>query len=59
MRLKTINPLRTACIAVVALFLAGCTQWRYDMGDHISHANLDKLQQGMPLTQVRPVALQS
>ena len=52
MRLKTINPLRTACIAVVALFLAGCTQWRYDMGDHISHANLDKLQQGMPLTQV-------
>lgn len=52
MSLKTSRFCRVLAPALLALSLAGCTQWRYDLGDHLTHANLDKLQQGMPLSAV-------
>jgi hypothetical protein len=52
MSLKTSKLSQALVTALLVLALAGCTQWRYDLGDHLTHANLDKLQQGMPLSEV-------
>ena len=50
------NMMRSAVAALLTLCLSGCyTQWRYDLGDHLTHRNLDELESGMPLQDVLAV----
>ena len=47
---------RGALAVLLVLLLPGCyTQWRYDLGDHLARANLDRLENGMPMADVLAV----
>ena len=47
---------RPALAAIAFLLLSGCyTQWRYDLGDHLTRRNLDQLENGMPMKDVLAV----
>ena len=47
---------RPALAALAFLLLSGCyTQWRYDLGDHLTRRNLDQLENGMPMKDVLAV----
>ena len=51
--MKTI---KTAAVLLAALLLSGCyTQWRYDLGDHLTRPNIDQLEKGMPLSEVMDI----
>ena len=51
-----IDMMRGVLTVLAALLLSGCyTQWRYDLGDHLTRRNLDQLETGMPMADVLEV----
>jgi hypothetical protein len=47
---------RWALVGLIALSTSGCyTQWRYDLGDHLTRPDLDQLKTGMPMAEVLAV----
>ena len=48
--------IRITSLMLALLLLSGCyTQWRYDLGDHLTRGNLDQLETGMPMADVLAV----
>lgn len=53
---KMVNIARLAAVLITSVLLTGCyTQWRYDLGDHLTRPNMDQLEDGMPMSEVMDI----